>query len=228
MAISIRFACASVATLALASLASASIVTEYTMRNDLPGLISEVRDFGVFANRASLRGELSGDRPTATSIMQGWRVFGQGMETPIVVKFQNEVSSIRVFNNIDNPTYGWDHYQYSIYGSRDGVSYEQLFDATAAEWTGREWRLGGWTGAAPTRVNTVVHSSINPGGATGYVTDFAFTQKYFYFKFGASSLAMLGGNVEQQLSGVGYLSIPAPSCGLAVLLSAMLRQRRRA
>lgn len=225
MSHSTRFAF--IAAFAVASLADASVVTQYTMRNDLPGLISEVRDLGLFVNRDALGGDLTGSRPTYDSIMQGRRVYGSGMANPIVVNFQTDASMIRVFNNIDHPESGYDYYQYSIWGSRDGVNYEQLFDATATEWTGREWRLTGWTGAAPTRVNTVVHSAVSPTGATGYVTDFTFAKSYFYFKFGASTLAINSGNIDQELSGVGYF-IPTPAASALLLAAAGLMRRRRA
>lgn len=215
-----------VAALACASLSSASVTTQYTARTDLSGLISECRDLGWFRNRAELGGDLSGDWPTATSITQGWRVFGSHLTPPILVTFQAETSSIRVFNNIDHPESGYDYYQYSIYGSRDGVNYELLFDASTTAQTAGTWRLTGFTGTAPARVNTVVHAGINPAGSTGYVTDFNFSKSYFHFKFGASALAIGSGNADQELSGVGSL-VPAPSCGLMVLLSAALRQRRR-
>ena len=89
MTISFRFASACGIALLATTLASGSVVTEYTMRNDLPGLLSEVRDFGTFANRASLSGDLSGEKPTASSIMQGWRVYGRSLANPIIVNFQN-------------------------------------------------------------------------------------------------------------------------------------------
>jgi hypothetical protein len=67
------------------------------------------------------------------------------------------------------------------------------------------------------------------GGTVGYEADFAFSSAYFHYAFGASTVAKIQGNTDQELSAVGSLSasvpegLPGGSCAWLIAGLGMLR-----
>jgi hypothetical protein len=150
-----------------------------------------------------------------------------------------DASSIRVFPNIDHFGSAFDGYQYTIEGSNNGTTWTPLFDAFTVIGAGEPFTLGTFTGTPPSVVNNVLTPGAGPGGTVGNEADFSFGTAYTGYAFGASTEAINSGNADQELSGVGALSVapvPAPLIGAGipsalavggVLLSATLVGRRR-
>jgi hypothetical protein len=154
----------------------------------------------------------------------GFRVFSGGSITGlspsnnwILASFSSAVSLIRVFPNIDHFGSAFDGYQYQIAGSNDGTTWTPLFDALTVTGSGEPFKLGTFTGTAPTVVNNVLTPGAGPGGTVGYEADFSFGQSYKFFAFGASTVAFNSGNADQELSAVGSLlstAVPEPATWL--------------
>ncbi len=194
--------------------------TTYTSDSNLANFTSGITEFADFTNCVSLWGDLGCNPVSASTIDAGKRVYGDGLNLPILASFSTATRSIRVFSNIDHLGSAYDGYQYSILGSHDGISYTLLFDALAVEGSGEPFTLGSFLGTAPDRVNNVLSGQLGPEGQTGYIADFTFGEAYSHFKFGVSTFAA-SSNGDQELSGVGRLEsiAPVPAPGTLGLLS---------
>ncbi len=123
----------------------------------------------------------------------------------ILATFPTAVSTIVVFPSIDHYGSAYDGYQYQIYGSNDGTTWTELFDALTVNASdsenGEPFTLNTIYGTAPTTVNNVLASNSGVGGTVGYIATFSFNAAYTQFAFGASTEA--ASNTEQELSAVG-------------------------
>ncbi len=74
-------------------------------------------------------------------------------------------ASIIVFDNIDHVGNAWDVFQYQIFGSVDGSSYNLLFNPLTASLvpsTTDQFTLDTYTGTAPTLVNNTLTPGLGP------------------------------------------------------------------
>jgi hypothetical protein len=187
--------------------------TTYTSDTTLSDFTTGVT-FGNFTNRGALSGDLPGSTSSVATINAGNRVYGNGSSPPVLVDFSAPTSNIRVFANIDHFGSAYDGYQYAIERSNDGVSYTPLFDALTVDGAGEPFTLATFTGTAPTNVNNVLIGAGGGEGITGYIAAFSFTSAYQFYSFGASTVAILSGNADQELS-VVVSFVPEPaSCAL--------------
>jgi hypothetical protein len=177
------------------------------------------------------------------------RVIGDGT-TPVIVQFTSPVSDIVVFPNLDhvgnNGSFGWDSYQYTIYGGNivgNVIDFTLLFDPLSvtgiADPTGNtdpHFTLGTWSGTGPTLVNSALTPGAGgQGGNLGYEAYFHFGSAYQFYGFGTSTLSTTTGEVEQELSAVAQV-VPTPEpttwatvligFGLVGLRSVALYQKR--
>jgi hypothetical protein len=167
--------------------------------------------------------------PNAITVAQGLRVYGgtllgNGLPTTvnnqpdnwIEATFPSPVSTIVVFPNIDHFGLAYDGFQYSIAGSNDGTTWTLLYDATSVNGANEPFKLGTFTGTAPTTVNNVCPVALcalnagvpgsGPNGTVGYIARFTFTTAYQYYAFGASTVAAGNNpspNTDQELTAVG-------------------------
>jgi hypothetical protein len=226
------------ALLGMASSAHAAIV--YTSDGNIADFTAGVSSYATFSNFGA--GDVGSPfTPTSTEIAaNGFRVFAGGSVTGlstgnnwILATFTTAQSTIRVFPNIDHLGAGFDGYQYTIFGSNNGLTWTPLFDAITVLGSGEPFTLGTFTGTAPTKVNNVLTPGGGPGGTVGYEADFAFSQSFTEFAFGASTIGFTDGNTDQELSAVGALgatAVPEPAAWLLLLtgLGIFAFYRRRA
>jgi hypothetical protein len=146
--------------------------------------------------------------PSPVDIARGVRMIGGSTLAGlsgygwILASFSGAESTIRVFPNIDQITSPSGGFQYSIYGSNDGSDWTPLFDALTVGGTGQPFRLGTFTGTAPTRVNNVLTPGTGIDGTVGYEADFQFSVGYHEYAFGLSTIAMQHGDSMLRLSAV--------------------------
>jgi len=211
-------------TVALAFVASSVHATSYTSDPSIVDLTNGITNYATFSNY------FAGDAPpttftptTAELINNGYRVWNGG-NVPgisgsdlILATFNNPVSSIRVFSNIDHLGSPYDGYQYSIFGSNNGTSWTSLFDATSVSGAGEPFTLTGFTGTAPTTVNNLITGACGEG-CVGYQADFSFNTAYQQYAFGASTVAIAQSNPDQELSAVA--AVPEPQT-YAMLLAGL-------
>ena len=193
--------------------------------------------------------------PNAITVAQGLRVYGGtllGNGLPPTVNnqpnnwieatFPSPVSTIVVFPNIDHFGLAYDGFQYSIAGSNDGTTWTVLYDATSVNGSNEPFKLGNFTGTAPTTVNNVCPVALcalnaglpgsGPNGTVGYIARFTFTTAYQYYAFGASTVAAGNNpspNTDQEFTAVGATvrnGIFPPTSGalLTIVSSATLCQ----
>jgi hypothetical protein len=196
--------------------AQATPTTAYTSNTNLSDFTTNVT-FGTFTQQYPWGGHTDKNvpyTPTAASLNQGFRLVGDGQETPIVVQFGKPVSDLFVFPNMDHYGSAYDGYQYTVAGSNDGINYTPLFDALTVNGSGEPFTLGSFTGTAPYLVNNVLTPGAGPGGTVGYEAFFKFSESYKYYEFGSSTMAINSGNPDQELSAVG--TTPEPSSLLLV------------
>jgi hypothetical protein len=163
--------------LAIAPVSHATTI--YTQDHNLNDFTSGM-NYGTFI--AAPFGDLGGTvpyTPTTANVDAGLRVYGTDGSQPVIVQFNSATSFIRVFANIDHPGSAYDGFQYSIFGSNDGVTYTSLFDATTVIGSGEPFTLGTFTGTAPTTVNNYIQTcppdlGCGPAGSVGYIADFNF------------------------------------------------------
>lgn len=141
--------------------------------------------------------------------------------SPIFVSFSSATADILAFDNIDHPGYGWDVFQYKIYGSTTGLagSYTLLFDpetVNEANDPGVDiaFTLATWSGTAPTLLNDTVTAGLGSFvGNIGYEEYFNFgSSTYQYYEFAPSTLTLTpggGGENEAELSAVA-IGVPSP------------------
>jgi hypothetical protein len=177
--------------------------------------------------------------PTTATLNHDYRVFSWNDSTVpglpsgdwILATFSKPESSIRVFPNIDHFGSAYDGFQYSIYGSNDGVTWTFLYDVQSVNGSGEPFTIGASTGTDPVRVNNVLtpgQYNDAGGGTVGYIADFDFGSAYKEFAFGTSTFAGPQ-NSEQELSAVA--SVPEPAAWSMLILGfAMVgyAMRRRA
>jgi len=173
--------------------------------------------------------------PTASTLLQGFRVTGtENPFSPIVVQFLNPVSQIAIFPNIDHVGFGWDAYQYSVYGgnvdANNVISFALLFDPVSVNEPNvsnidQNFTLKAWSGTGPTLVNnglTLGNGNYNnipgrgPAGYVGYIAYFDFgPAAYQFYGFRSSSLvsndliANHTGELETEFSAIAAAS-PSP------------------
>jgi hypothetical protein len=214
--------------------AGAAHATVYTNDTNLADFASASSDFARISNAFNVDGGFASDYNT---LVNGLRVYNGGTETGlpggdwILASFSDPESAIRVFPNIDHYGSQYDGYQYSIYGSNDLSNWTFLFDALSVNGSNEPFTLGAFAGTAPTTVNNV---GVNPsGGLVGYIADFHFNSAYQFYAFGASTIANIQGNTDQELSGVTAIDVPEPGTWALMLLGfgglgAAMRARRSA
>lgn len=211
---SVRFLLFTVCLLA----AVGAYATSYTQNSNLSSFTSNVV-FGTFIQ--DQYGDVSLPyTPTPASVNLGYRLVGNDLSPSIIVQFPTAVSSIIVFPNIDHYGSQYDGYQYTIYGSNNGTSFIQLFDATSVIGASEPFTLGTFTGTAPYLVNNVLTPGAGPGGTVGYEAYFSFGTAYKWYAFGASTVAYAQGNTDQELSAVATSPVPEP--GTILLFGASL------
>lgn len=218
---------------AAAGLSLPAFATSYTQDPNLSHFTAGISNYATFSNFSS--GDVGSPfTPTSAELAtNGYRVYNGGALTGlsasnnwILATFASGVSSIRIFDNIDHLGAQYDGYQYSIQGSNNLTTWTPLFDALTVTGAGEPFTLGAFTGTAPTSVNNVVNG---PNGV-GYEADFSFGSSYKYYAFGASTIAIRQGNVDQELSAVA--AVPEPESyalmlgGLAALGLASRRRRK--
>jgi hypothetical protein len=179
----------------------ANAATIYTSDSNLADLTNGWSTFATFVSGYYADAPLP-YTPTSTSLASGYRVVGNSSAPFVVAKFTAPVSTIRIFPSIDHLGASYDGYQYSIYGSNDGINYTELFDAISVLGSGEPFTLGVYVGTAPSRVNNVLTPGAGPGGTVGYVADFTFGQAYKFYAFGSSTATKLSGNLDQELSAI--------------------------
>jgi hypothetical protein len=121
----------------------------------------------------------------------------------ILASFPSAVSTIVVFPSIDHYGSAYDGYQYTIYGSNDGVNWTFLFDAAQVSTAGEPFTLVESSGTPPSTVNNILSGGAGPGGQIGYIAKFTFDTAYQFYAFGASTVAFAQGNADQELDAVG-------------------------
>jgi hypothetical protein len=190
--------------------------TVYTSDPNIADFTANVSSYATFSNFSS--GDVSSPfTPSSAELAAtGFRVYNGGSFTGlpsgnnwILATFSSAVSSILVFPNIDHFGEAYDGFQYTIWGSNDGVTWTALFDALTVTGVGEPFTLGTFTGTAPSTVNNVLTPGTGPGGTVGYEAEFNFGMAYKYYAFGASAEAFSAGNTDQELSAVG--ATPEPS-----------------
>lgn len=182
--------------------------TTYTQDSNLSDFTNGLSNYATFTM------DQIGDQslpftPNAASLAAGYRFIGNDLNPPVVAEFNAAVSNIVVFPNIDHLGSSFDGYQYTIYGSNDGVNYTLLFDALTVVGSGEPFQLGNYVGTAPYLVNNVITPGQGPGGTVGYEAYFSFGQAYKYYEFGASTVAVNSGNPDQELSAIAEV-VPEP------------------
>lgn len=189
----------------------------YSQDPNLSDFTSTVASYGTFTAAASLPSSPYTPTTAILSASNYPRAIGYS-SSPIYVSFSSATADILVFDNIDHLGYGWDVFQYKIYGSNTGLagSYSLLFDpktVNEADHPGVNvaFTLATWTGTAPTLLNDTVTPGLGSFvGNIGYEEYFTFDSSYKYFEFAPSTLTLtaLGGEDETELSAV---AIATPS-----------------
>jgi hypothetical protein len=112
--------------------------TTYTQDTNLSDFTSSVSEYATFISAGTnwLSDFLLPSTPTATTILAGSRVVGDGSIRPIIVSFSKAVSYIRVFANMGHLNAAFDGYQYSILGSNDNKTFIPLFNAKTVTGSG--------------------------------------------------------------------------------------------
>jgi hypothetical protein len=205
--------------------AQAQTYTNDTTLADFTGQISSYATLSNFSGGDTT----SPYATTASNLALGLRVYGGGSLTNlspnnnwILATFPTAASTIVVFPSIDHYGFSYDGYQYSIWGSNDGQTWTELFDATGASactsncaegGNGEPFTLSAFFGTAPTIVNNVLTPGAGPGGTVGYIAYFTFGTAYKYYAFGASTFGTQSGNPDQELSAVGVPVVRGPTSG---------------
>src|SRR5579871_718995 len=102
--------------------------TTYSQDPTLSDFTSTVTAYATFTGCAS---GCPYTPTTAILLAAGYpRVIGN-TTSPIFASFSTSTNTIVAFDNIDHPGFGWDVFQYKIYGSTNGSSYTLLFDPQA-------------------------------------------------------------------------------------------------
>ena len=208
----------SIAALAISSGAHATV---YTSDPTLSDFYSS--NYATFSNFT--QGDVGSPyTPTNTTLNAGNRVYNGGALTGlpsgnnwILATFASPIATIVVFPNIDHLGSQYDGYQYTIEGSNNLTNWTALFDATSVVGGSEPFTLGTWTGTAPTLVNNVLTPGAGPNGSVGYIADFSFANAYKYYAFGASTVAIQQGNVDQEFSAVAG-GVPEPSTWAMMIL----------
>jgi hypothetical protein len=205
----------------LISAAVAANATTYTSDPTLADLTAGVNQYATFSNFSA--GDTSSPyTPTATTLNNGLGVFGGGSITGlptnnnwILASFPSAVSSILVFPNIDHFGAAIDGYQYNIYGSNNGTTWTELFDALTVTGVSEPFTLGTFFGTAPQTVNNVLTPGAGPKGTVGYEASFLFGAAYQFYAFGGSTEAINSFEPLPELSAVGAnaAAVPGPIAG---------------
>ena len=127
--------------------AGAANATTYTTDPNLNDFTSPVSAYATLSNFSG--GDVpSPYTPTTTTVDQGLRVFAGGAITGlptdnnwILASFPNAVSSILLLPNIDHFGSAYDGYQYQIWGSTNGTTWTELFDAQTVVGSGEPFTL---------------------------------------------------------------------------------------
>jgi hypothetical protein len=209
--------------------AATAHATTYTSDSNLADFTAAVSTYATFSNYFGFDGSATAApyTPTTTTLDAGGRVYAGGSITGlppgnnwILATLPNPFSSILVFPNIDHFGSAYDGYQYNIYGSKDGTTWTELFDALTVTGAGEPFTLGAFFGTAPTTVNNVLTPGAGPGGTVGYEASFTFSTDYKYYAFGASTEAVIAGNSDQEFSAVAGVPGPIAGAGLPGLMLA--------
>lgn len=193
----------------------------YSQDANLSSFTSTVQTYAQVTNYWYRDNAILGNTPTTADVEAGYRIGGRAVD-PIKVDFGIAVSQILVFPNIDHIGFGFDAYQYTIYGSTDGLNYSLLFaplTVNEVDAPGTNFTLKTWTGIAPTLVNNVLTPGAGPGGIVGYEAYFDFgASSYRYYMLGVSSVP--GGYDELEISAVAQAhAVPEPATWSIILVS---------
>lgn len=207
----------------------------YSQDSNISSFTATVQSYAEFTSYWYRDNAITSNTPTNADVAAGYRIGGRAAD-PIKVDFGTAVSQILVFPNIDHVGFGFDAFQYTIYGSTDGSIYNLLFaplTVNEADAPGANFTLKTWTGTAPTLVNNVLTPGAGPSGTVGYEAYFDFgVNSYRYYMFGVSTVP--GGYDELELSAVAQArAIPEPAAWsitpacLAILSLQLLRRRAK-
>jgi hypothetical protein len=220
----------------LAPLAGA---TTYTQDPNIADFTSQIVEYSTLSNFSMGDASPSPFTPTSAELAtNGFRAWSGGTVVGltgtnwIVATFSSPQANIVVFPNIDHLGAAYDGYQYTIYGTNSATFpiWTPLFDAVTVTGAGEPFTLGTFTGTAPTSVNNIVNGGCGEG-CVGYEATFNFSQAYQFYAFGASTAGVNGGNIDQELSGVGTVPEPGSlllfASGLPWLLTLKRRKRNQ-
>src|ERR1035438_4014162 len=183
----------------------------YSQDPTLSDFTSTVTSYATFTAASSLTSPYT---PTTAilSAINYPRVIGN-TSSPIYVSFSSPTANILAFDNIDHLGYGWDVFQYAIYGSTTGLagSYTLLFDPQTVSQANNPGVNVAFTLATAFGMSslTLLNDTITAGlgstvGNLGYEEYFTFGSSYQYFEFAPSTLTLTaaGGENETELSAV--------------------------
>jgi hypothetical protein len=217
----------------------------YTQNTDIRNFTRSVREYATFIDGfGNFRGHtfLLPTQPytPTNAILEApdyGRILGGPASDPpvVVVQFSHKVSNILVFPSIDHVGFGWDVFQYAVWGgtlnvTSNVVSFDLLFDPISVNkldmnGTDQNFTLKTWDGIGPLSVNnTLTDNPANPGdgfgGKSGYQAYFDFSARgaYEFYAFLPGAVTRtVGREIEAELTAVAE-AVPVPEPATLALL----------